>query len=184
MPTSPFPYPDLPLDICGEIFNAVGRELRAITLLEPVVGNRIRACESIRAALSANAVTTEAPAIFYALGPQLEIRTANGGQSRLTTAVDIILFTKCSDPFDPQDCLRQRIFHQVKLRLVREQGTLRSGDGEEPESGPDNRITNAMKGFGQIDPTGPLESATNLFVTTFRVTFESDIDEATRQFIG
>ena len=35
MPTSP--YPDLPLDICGEIFTAVLREIRAITLLEPVV---------------------------------------------------------------------------------------------------------------------------------------------------
>lgn len=181
MPISP--YPDLPLDICGEIYNAVLRELRAITALEPVVGDRIRECESINAALTGQTASTAVPAIFVAPGPQLEVRIGNAGYSTLTTAVDIAVLTPCNDALDTQDWLRQRIFHQVKLRLMREQGTLRSGDGTEPGIGdPDNRITEALKGFGQIDPTGALLSRTNVFVTTFRVSFSSDIDEATRTF--
>ncbi len=182
MPTSP--YPDLPLDICGEIFTAVGRELRAITALEPVVGNRIRECESIRAAIDQGFGTTDVPALLYAPGPQVQVRTANRGYSKLTTSVDICLLTRCTDPFDTQDWLRPRIFHQIFLRLVREEGTLRSGDGEEPDSGPDNRITNAMTGFGQIDPTGPIPKGNNIISTTCRVAFTSDIDEKTRLFIG
>lgn len=181
MPTSP--YPDLPLDICGEIFTAVGRELRAITALEPVVGNRIRECESILTAIDDQAGTIDIPAILVAPGPQVQVRIANGNYAKLTTAVEICVLTRCTDPFDTQDWLRQRIFHQILIRLAREEGTLRSGDGVEPDEG-DNRITNAMTGFGQIDPTGRLKKGNNIFATTFRAAFTSDIDEKTRLFIG
>lgn len=185
----PHPYPDLPLEICGEIYQAVSREIRAITLLAPspstVFGNRIYDCESIQIALDDKTATTEVPALLIAPGPNVEIRIGNAGYSELTTAVDLGLLTKVASAFDTQAWLRMRIFHQVKLRLMLEQGTLRSGDGTLPAIGqPDNRITNALKGYGRIDPTGRLVRASNVFLTTFRVTFVSDIDEATRTFIG
>lgn len=174
----PFPFPDLPLDLCGKIADAVLRELRAITLLAPVLGNRIYETELERLAID-KAGTYTAHTLLVALGPVSEPRIGNAGYTELFTAIDMFLLSPVSAANDTQRWLRARIFHQVKLRLVREEGTLRDGAG-----GPtDNRLTEALKSWDRLDFNGRLRNDSNVIVTTFRATFRSDMDEATRTFL-
>ena len=174
------PFPLLELDLCGKIADAVLALLRDTgttpgTALASVLGNRIYETELERLATD-KAGTYQAYTLLVALGPVAEPRIGNAGYTELQTAVDLFLLTPVAKPNDTQRWLRARIFHQVKLALVAEQGTLRDGS--------DNRLTEALKRFDRLDFNGRLRNDSNVIVTAFRATFVSDIDEATRTFLS
>lgn len=184
----PEPYPDLPLDIVGKILDAVVRELRAAAgpgePLEAVFANgtagpRIYACESIAVALDDGTLTSDVPAGLVAPGAVFETRQGNAGYTELKTTVELGLLTAVPGALDTQGWLRSRILRQWKLRLIREQGTLRDGDGTPS----DNRITDAMQGFGRTAASGRVKVARKVLFTPLAVTFTSFIDEATGDFI-
>lgn len=184
----PTPYPDLPLDIVGKIFNAILRELVAAAgpgqPLEPVfengtAGPRIYACESILVAIEDSTFTSSVPAMLLAPGAVQETRAGNGGYTELKVTAELALLTAVAGATGTQDWLRARILRAVKLRLMREQGTLRDGDGLDT----DNRLTDAMQGFGRTEASGRIKVARSVLYTPFRVTFTSFIDEATGDFL-
>lgn len=184
----PEPYPDLPLDIVGKILNAVLRELVAAAgpgqPLEEVFANgtagpRIYACESIPVAIEDSTFTSNVPAILLAPGAVQETRAGNAGYTELKTTVELGLLTAVAGATGTQDWLRARILRAVKLRLMREQGTLRDGDGLDT----DDRLTDAIQGFGRTEASGRIKVARSVLFTPFRVTFTSFIDEATGEFI-
>ena len=169
------PFPDLELDICGEIADAVLRDLLADTaVLGTVFGNRIFETELERLATD-KAGTYQANTLLVALGPVTEQRAGNGGYTELTTAIDIFYLSPIDKAFSTQRWLRARVYHAIKKVLMAEQGTLRDGSG--------TRITEALKRFERLDFNGRLRADSNIIVTTFRVTFVSFIDEITRNFI-
>lgn len=173
MPESP--YPDLALDITGEIADAVLRMLRADTDLETVFGNRIYETELERLATD-RAGTYQGHTLLVALGPVAEIRAGNGGYTELLTGVDLFYLSPMTQTEGTQRWLRARVFHAIKLCLMAEEGTLRDGSNA--------RITEALKRFERLDFNGRLRADSNIIVTAFRVTFVSYIDEATRTFIS
>jgi hypothetical protein len=184
----PEPYPDLPLDIVGKILNAVVRELRAAAgpgePLEEVFANgtagpRIYACESIPVAIEEGTLTTNVPAMLVAPGAVQETRQGNQGYTELKVTAEIALLTTVAGATGTQDWLRARILRAVKRRLMREQGTLRDGDGLDS----DPRLTDALQGFGRTEASGRIKVARSVLFTPFRATFTSYIDEATGEFL-
>lgn len=177
MPESP--YALLDLDLSGMIADAVLRMLRDTgtdpgEALASVLANRIYETEAERLALDKAGTYTE-HTLLVAIGPVSEDRTGNDGYTELRTAIDLYLLSPVTQTKDTQRWLRSRIFHQVKLCLMAEQGTLRDAEG--------NRLTEALKRFDRLDFNGTLRRDSNVIVTSFRATFSSDIDEATRTFL-
>lgn len=174
-----FPFPSLPLDLSGKIADAVLALLRDTgtapgAALATVLANRIFETEFERLGVDKSGTYTE-HTLLVALGPVAEARTGNDGYTELLTAVDFFLLSPVSQANNTQDWLRARIFHQVKLALVAEQGTLRDASN--------NRLTEALKRFERLDFNGRLRNDSNVIVTSFRATFRSDMDEATRTFL-
>jgi len=172
------PYPDLELDICGKIGDAILRELRSDTALATVFGDRIFEGELERLAVD-RAGTFQVPTLLVAPGPTREERLGNDGYTTLVTTFDLVLLTAASGATGTDRWLRQRICHAIKKRLMREQGTLRDGAGLST----DERLTEALKRFERLDFAGRLRADASVIVTVFRVSFASDIDELDRNFI-
>lgn len=172
------PYPDLELDLCGKIGDAILRELRSDTALATVFGDRIFEGELERLAVD-RAGTITGHTLLVVPGPVREERSGNDGYTTLATTYDLVLLTPTSSSTDTQRWLRQRIFHAIKVRLMREQGTLRDGAGLPT----DNRLTEALKRFERLDFAGRLRNDSAVIVTVFRVAFVSDVDESDRTFI-
>lgn len=184
----PEPYSELASDIVCKILDAVEREMLALAAtdapLEEVFANgdaapRVYSCESIPVALDDSAITTDVPALLIAPGAITETRLGNAGYTELKTTVEFGLLTKVAGSTDHQGWLRPRILRQIKLRLMREKGTLRDGTGLPS----DNPLTDALQGFGRTEASGRLKKANSVLLTMFRATFTSPIDEATGNFL-
>lgn len=171
------PHAEFAPDVVAKIGDAVLARLRADAGLVAffAVGEGIVDVEAERLALQGASI--KAPMLGVALGPNEERRIGNDNYTELKTAVDLILLTEVEQPRGANGWLRARLVNRVKALLAADSGTLLDDEG--------NRITEALVEFSRLDFGafgGVLAQQKRVVVTALRATYQSNIDQISREF--
>lgn len=171
------PHAEFAPDIAAKIGDSSLARLQADADLVAffATGEGIVAIEAERIALQGASI--KAPMLGVALGPSEERRIGNDNFTELRTAVDVFILTELEQTRGTNDWLRARLVNRVKMRMAADSGTLLDEEG--------NRITEALVEFSRLDFGafgGVLAQQKRVVVTALRATYQSDIDQISREF--
>ncbi len=167
MPETELPHPEFQLSVDAMVAEAVLGALRA----DPALRNFMTSIEPYELEELLTASTFSSRALAVILDATEERRVGGNHQAVLTTSVALAYVTDSRDRVGTERWLRARLGDHIKRVLA-------TGGGELHWQG--RRVSEALLTFRRVSGAAQIGA---YLITRFVAVFESNVDEATREYI-